>query len=122
MFIEEFGERGTNRTFNLLIKSSLSKQSRFGSIIHSYQPLTHNQAARKRFDVVLKRSTLARMGLKRTAHLRHSCSERAACLRCELSMRTSRARNEARVWLESAVPKSPYFRLIEVRLALAKYC
>ena len=67
------GERGRNRTFNLLIKSSRGSEESDISSHRRINDLPTTEPARKRFDLVLKRSTLAHLGPKRTAHLRHTC-------------------------------------------------
>src|SRR6516165_8365801 len=67
------GERGRNRTFNLLIKSSRGSEEPDISSPRRINDLPTTEPARKRCNLVLKRSTLAHLGPKRTAHLRHTC-------------------------------------------------
>ena len=66
------GERGRNRTFNLLIKSSRGSEEPDISSHRRINNLPTIEPARKRFDLVLQRSTLAHIGPKRTAHLWHT--------------------------------------------------
>ena len=68
----EGGERGRNRTFNLLIKSSRGSEEPDISSHRRINDFPITEPERKRFDLVLKRSTLAHIGPKRTAHLRHT--------------------------------------------------
>ena len=56
------GERGRNRTFNLLIKSSQGSEEPDISSHHGINDLPTTEPARKRYDLVLKRSTLAHIG------------------------------------------------------------
>jgi hypothetical protein len=46
----EDGERGRNRTFNLLIKSRQIRDPRFVRILHIFQPLTTTQARTEAFQ------------------------------------------------------------------------
>jgi len=73
------GERGRNRTFNLLIKSSRGSEEPDISSHREINDLPTTEPARKRFDLVLKRSTLAHIGPERTAHLRHTRTTTTCC-------------------------------------------
>jgi len=95
LLILNIGERGRNRTFNLLIKSSRGPEERNISSRRRINDLPTTEPARKRFDLVLKRSTLAHLGPKRTAHLWHTCHcplRRQNTMRCRIQRCTGQSR------------------------------
>ena len=69
LLILRLSERGRNRTFNLLIECSRGAEEPDISSHCRINDLPIIEPARNRLDRVLKRSTLAHIGPKCTAHL-----------------------------------------------------
>jgi len=70
--VEKGGERGRNRTFNLLIKSWFSRTRLTAASDQTNQRLTFTNARTEALDKSCEKGRMAHIGSRRTAHLRHT--------------------------------------------------